>query len=102
VPKFLVNADGSPGQRNEVQCASIEHKARYPREPDCRARLRKRGRLPGRRGDRGLEYMFIMMNLARFRWAWKGLAIAERAYQQALGYAKDESRAATSQAAARP
>ena len=89
VPKFLVNADGSPGQRNEVQCASIEHKLGIHASPTAVLVYENAvGYLVGEE-NRGLEYMFIMMNLARFAVGMEGLAIAERAYQQALGYAKE-------------
>src|SRR5437762_3254297 len=89
VPKFLVNADGSPGQRNEVQCASIEHKLGIHASPTSVLVYENAvGYLVGEE-NRGLEYMFIMMNLARFAVGMEGLAIAERAYQQALGYAKE-------------
>ena len=89
VPKFLVNADGSPGQRNEVQCASIEHKLGIHASPTAVLVYENAvGYLVGEE-NRGLEYMFIMMNLARFAVGMKGLAISERAYQQALAYAKE-------------
>ena len=89
VPKFLVNADGSPGQRNEVQCASIEHKLGIHASPTAVLVYENAvGYLVGEE-NRGLEYMFIMMNLARFAVSLEGLAISERAYQQALAYAKE-------------
>ena len=89
VPKFLVSADGSPGQRNEVQCASIEHKLGIHASPTAVLVYENAvGYLVGEE-NRGLEYMFIMMNLARFAVGMEGLAIAERAYQQALAYAKE-------------
>jgi len=89
VPKYLVNADGSPGQRNEVQCASIEHKLGIHASPTAVLVYENAvGYLVGEE-NRGLEYMFIMMNLARFAVGMEGLAISERAYQQALAYAKE-------------
>jgi len=89
VPKFLVNADGSLGQRNEVQCASIEHKLGIHASPTAVLIYENAvGYLVGEE-NRGLEYMFIMMNLARFAVGMEGLAISERAYQQALAYAKE-------------
>jgi len=89
VPKFLVNADGSPGRRNEVQCASIEHKLGIHASPTAVLVYENAvGYLVGEE-NRGLEYMFIMMNLARFAVGMEGLAISERAYQQALAYAKE-------------
>jgi alkylation response protein AidB-like acyl-CoA dehydrogenase len=89
VPKFLVSADGSPGQRNEVQCASIEHKLGIHASPTAVLVYENAvGYLVGEE-NRGLETMFIMMNLARFAVGMEGLAISERAYQQALAYAKE-------------
>jgi acyl-CoA dehydrogenase len=89
VPKFLVNADGSLGQRNEVQCASIEHKLGIHASPTAVLVYENAvGYLVGEE-NHGLEYMFIMMNLARFAVGMEGLAISERAYQQALAYARE-------------
>ena len=89
VPKFLVNADGSLGHRNGVQCASIEHKLGIHASPTAVLVYENAvGYLVGEE-NRGLEYMFIMMNLARFAVGMEGLAISERAYQQALAYAKE-------------
>ena len=92
VPKFLVNADGSLGARNEVHCASIEHKLGIHASPTAVLVYGEKdgaiGYLVGEE-NRGLEYMFIMMNAARFAVGLEGLAIADRAYQQALGYAKE-------------
>jgi acyl-CoA dehydrogenase len=89
VPKFLVNADGSLGLRNEVQCASIEHKLGIHASPTAVLVYENAvGYLIGEE-NHGLEYMFIMMNLARFAVGMEGLAISERAYQQALAYAKE-------------
>jgi butyryl-CoA dehydrogenase len=97
VPKFLVNADGSLGKRNDVYCASIEHKLGIKASPtavliygDDRGEVGRGaiGYLIGEE-NRGLEYMFIMMNAARFAVGVQGIAIAERAYQQAAAYAKE-------------
>src|SRR4029077_6277613 len=89
VPKVLVNADGSMGERNSVQCASIEHKLGIHASPTAVLVYENAlGYLVGEE-NRGLEYMFIMMNLARFAVGMEGLSISERAYQQALGYAKE-------------
>ena len=89
VPKFLVNADGSIGERNGVQCTSIEHKLGIHASPTAVLVYEDAvGYLVGEE-NRGLEYMFIMMNLARFAVGMEGLSISERAYQQALGYAKE-------------
>jgi 3-(methylthio)propanoyl-CoA dehydrogenase len=89
VPKFVPAADGRPGKRNEVQCASIEHKLGIHASPTAVLVYEKAlGWLVGEE-NRGLEYMFIMMNAARFAVGLEGLSISERAYQQALAYAKD-------------
>jgi len=92
VPKFLLNADGSPGARNDARCASLEHKLGIHASPTAVMIYGEKegaiGTLVGEE-NRGLEYMFIMMNAARFAVGLEGVAIAERAYQQALAYAKD-------------
>ena len=93
VPKFMVNPDGSLGERNDVQCASIEHKLGINGNPTCTLNYGEKGEgaigfLVGE-ANRGLEYMFIMMNAARFSVGVQGLAIADRAYQSALAYAKE-------------
>ncbi|HZV77841.1 MAG TPA: acyl-CoA dehydrogenase [Candidatus Babeliales bacterium] len=93
VPKVLVNADGSLGERNDVVCASIEHKLGINANPTCTLNYGEKG--SGAVGylvgepNRGLEYMFIMMNAARFSVGVQGLAVADRAYQSALEYAKE-------------
>ncbi len=92
VPKFLLNADGSPGARNDAKCASLEHKLGIHASPTAVMIYGEKegaiGTLVGEE-NRGLETMFIMMNAARFAVGLEGVAIAERAYQQALAYAKD-------------
>ena len=92
VPKFLVNADGSLGKRNDVHCASIEHKLGIHASPTAVLIFGEQegaiGYLIGQE-NRGLEYMFIMMNAARFAVGLEGVAISDRAYQQALAYAKE-------------
>ncbi|PKO51634.1 MAG: acyl-CoA dehydrogenase [Betaproteobacteria bacterium HGW-Betaproteobacteria-21] len=92
VPKFMVNADGSLGARNDVHCVSIEHKLGIHASPTCVLAFGDNsgavGTLIGE-ANRGLEYMFIMMNEARFAVGMEGLALSERAYQHALQYAKD-------------
>jgi len=91
VPKFLVNADGSRGERNDVKCVSIEHKLGINASPTC---VLSYGDDKGAVGylvgeeNRGLEYMFIMMNHARLGVGLEGVAIAERAYQHAREYAR--------------
>ncbi len=92
VPKFKVEADGSLGERNDVHCVSIEHKLGIHASPTCVLAFGDKGGAVGTlvgEANRGLEYMFIMMNEARFAVGMEGLALAERAYQHALQYAKD-------------
>ncbi|MCL2656039.1 MAG: acyl-CoA dehydrogenase [Betaproteobacteria bacterium] len=92
VPKFLVNKDGSLGARNDVQCVSIEHKLGIHASPTCVLAFGDKGGATGYlvgEANRGLEYMFIMMNLARFNVGLEGLSISERAYQKAASYARD-------------
>ena len=92
VPKFLVNADGSLGERNDVHCVSIEHKLGIKASPTAVLQFGDHGGaiayLVGEE-NRGLEYMFVMMNAARFAVGMQGIAVAERAYQKAVQYAKD-------------
>jgi 3-(methylthio)propanoyl-CoA dehydrogenase len=89
VPKLVPKADGTPGERNRVQCASIEHKLGIHASPTAVMVYDNAvGYLVGEE-NRGLEYMFIMMNAARFAVGMEGISISERAYQQALAYAKE-------------
>ena len=92
VPKFLVNKDGALGQRNDVHCVSVEHKLGIKASPTAVLQFGDGagavGYIVGQE-NRGLEYMFIMMNAARFAVGVQGIAIAERAYQKAVLYAKD-------------
>lgn len=92
VPKVLVNDDGSLGGRNDVRCVSIEHKLGIHASPTCVLAYGDKagaiGYLVGE-ANRGLEYMFIMMNAARLSVGLEGYALAERAYQQALGWARN-------------
>ncbi|MCU6435592.1 acyl-CoA dehydrogenase [Undibacterium sp. Jales W-56] len=92
VPKFLVNADGSLGARNDAYCVSIEHKLGIKASPTAVLQFGDHGGAIGTlvgEENRGLEYMFIMMNAARFGVGMQGIGIAERAYQKAVSYAKD-------------
>jgi alkylation response protein AidB-like acyl-CoA dehydrogenase len=92
VPKFLVNADGSLGARNDVRCVSIEHKLGIHASPTAvMAYGEKDGAIGYLVGEahRGLEYMFIMMNAARLSVGLEGVAIAERAYQRALAWSRE-------------
>ena len=92
VPKFLVNADGSLGARNDAHCVSIEHKMGIKASPTCVLQFGDHGGAVGTlvgQENRGLEYMFIMMNAARFGVGVQGIAVAERSYQHAVAYARD-------------
>ena len=92
VPKYLVNADGSLGDRNDVRCISIEHKMGIHGSPTCTLSYGDNGGAVGYlvgQPNRGLETMFIMMNEARFGVGVQGAGLAERAYQFALNYARD-------------
>ncbi|AMD01593.1 acyl-CoA dehydrogenase [Halomonas chromatireducens] len=92
VPKFLVNADGSLGERNDVTCASIEHKLGIHGSPTCTLSFGDGdgaiGYLVGEEG-RGLNHMFTMMNEARHKVGIQGIGVAERACQHAFAYALD-------------
>ncbi|HWY96336.1 MAG TPA: acyl-CoA dehydrogenase [Steroidobacteraceae bacterium] len=92
VPKFLVNADGSLGERNDVHCVSVEHKLGIHASPTCVLSYGQDGgaiaELVGEE-NRGLEYMFIMMNAARYSVGLEGIGLSERAYQTALAYARE-------------
>ena len=91
-PKFLVNTDGSLGARNDVHCVSIEHKLGIKASPTAVLQYGDHGGAVGYlvgEENRGLEYMFIMMNSARYAVGVQGIAIAERAYQKAVAFAKD-------------
>ncbi|MCD0503193.1 acyl-CoA dehydrogenase [Bordetella petrii] len=97
VPKFLVNDDGSLGTRNDVWCASLEHKLGIHGSPTA-VLLYGSGKGDAGEGavgylvgeqNRGLEYMFIMMNAARYAVGQQGIGVSERAYQHALDYARE-------------
>ncbi|VVD34349.1 acyl-CoA dehydrogenase [Paraburkholderia dioscoreae] len=92
VPKFLVNEDGSLGERNDVHCVSIEHKLGIKASPTAVLQFGDHGGAIGHligEENRGLEYMFIMMNAARFAVGMQGIGVSDRAYQKAVAYAKD-------------
>ena len=91
-PKFLVNDDGSLGERNDLRCAGIEHKLGIHASPTCvMVYGDSQGAKAWRVGEenRGLHAMFVMMNAARLAVGTQGVAIGERAYQQALAYARE-------------
>ncbi|MCM2297003.1 acyl-CoA dehydrogenase [Rhodoferax sp.] len=92
VPKFMVNADGSVGLRNDVHCVSIEHKMGIKASPTAVLQFGDHGGAVGYlvgQENRGLEYMFIMMNAARYGVGVQGIAIADRAYQKAVEFARE-------------
>jgi alkylation response protein AidB-like acyl-CoA dehydrogenase len=92
VPKFMVNADGSLGARNDAHCVSIEHKLGIKASPTAVLQFGDHGGAVGQligEENRGLEYMFIMMNAARYAVGMQGIAVAERAYQKAAAFAKE-------------
>lgn len=92
VPKFMPLANGELGERNDVYCVSLEHKLGIKASPTAVMQFGDHGGakafLVGEE-NRGLEYMFIMMNAARFGVGIQGVALAERAYQKAVSYALD-------------
>ncbi len=98
VPKFLVNADGSLGERNDAHCISIEHKLGIHGSPTCVMAYGDNegaiGYLVGKE-NHGLMYMFTMMNQARHAVGVEGYSIAEGAYQHALNYAKERKQGKT-------
>ena len=94
VPKFMVNDDGTLGARNDAWCVSIEHKLGIKASPTAVLQFGDHGGAVGYlvgEENRGLEYMFIMMNAARFAVGMQGISIADRAYQKAVGYAHDRT-----------
>ena len=98
VPKYLVDADGSLGARNDLRCSGIEHKLGIHASPTCSMAFGDNGGAIGwliGEENRGLACMFTMMNNARLNVALQGVAIAERAYQQALAFAHERRQGAT-------
>ena len=92
VPKYLVNPDGSLGTRNDVHCVSIEHKMGIKASPTAVLQYGDHGGAVGflvGQENRGLEYMFIMMNAARYAVGVQGISVADRSYQKATQYARD-------------
>jgi alkylation response protein AidB-like acyl-CoA dehydrogenase len=92
VPKFLVNPDGSLGERNDVRCLSVEHKLGIHASPTCVLAYGQQGGAVGEligEENRGLEYMFVMMNAARFAVGLQGIGLSERAFQSALAFANE-------------
>jgi len=92
VPKFLLNEDGTPNKRNDVKCIGLEHKLGIHGSPTCTMRYGDGGGAIGwmiGEENRGLNCMFTLMNNARLHVGMQGVAIGERAYQQALAFAKE-------------
>jgi alkylation response protein AidB-like acyl-CoA dehydrogenase len=90
VPKFIPDADGNPGEKNDVECVSIEHKMGIHGSPTCVLQFGDNGGAVGYligHERLGMGYMFTMMNQARLAIGLQGVALADRAYQQALEYA---------------
>jgi len=98
VPKFLVEQDGTIGARNDVTCVSLEHKLGIHASPTCVMSYGDAGGATGYligEAGRGLVYMFTMMNQARHAVGVEGYGVAERAYQQAVAYARDRKQGQT-------
>ncbi|OIQ44511.1 MAG: acyl-CoA dehydrogenase, partial [Roseobacter sp. MedPE-SW] len=94
VPKYMVNSDGSVGARNSVMCPSVEHKLGIKASPTAVLQFEEAtGFLIGEE-NAGLTYMFEMMNSARYAVGLQGIAVGERAYQQALAFAKERVQSA--------
>ncbi len=91
-PKFMLDANGKSAARNDVHCVSIEHKLGIKASPTAVLQFGDHGGAVGYlvgQENRGLEYMFVMMNAARYAVGLQGIAVAERAYQKAVAYARD-------------
>ena len=92
VPKFLVNADGSLGERNDIHASGVEHKLGMHASPTCTMTMGDHGGAIGYligEENQGMHCMFTMMNQARLGVGLEGVGIADRAYQQALSYAQE-------------
>jgi 3-(methylthio)propanoyl-CoA dehydrogenase len=92
VPKFLAAADGSVGERNDVRCISVERKLGIHASPTCVLAFGQNGGAVGEligEENRGLEYMFIMMNAARYAVGLEGIGLSERVFQTAATYARE-------------
>jgi acyl-CoA dehydrogenase len=92
VPKFMVNADGTLGKRNDIKAVSVEHKLGIHGSPTCTMSMGDDGGAIGflvGEENRGMACMFTMMNQARLGVGIEGVGIAERAYQQALAFAQE-------------
>jgi alkylation response protein AidB-like acyl-CoA dehydrogenase len=99
VPKFLITEDGSLGARNDIRCVSLEHKMGLLASPTCVLSFGEDGGAVGHligEENQGMRYMFKMMNTARLSVGVEGLALAERSFQQALGFAQERVQGRTS------
>jgi butyryl-CoA dehydrogenase len=100
VPKYLMNSEGSPGERNDVHCISVEHKLGIHASPTCVMQMGDNGGAKGwliGKETRGLAAMFTMMNRARLAVGVQGAAIAERAFQQAYEFARERKQGSDAQ-----
>jgi 3-(methylthio)propanoyl-CoA dehydrogenase len=98
VPKFLVNESGGIGEKNDVRCVGVEHKLGIHASPTCTLSFGEKGGALGYLvGDenQGLVYMFAMMNEARLAVGLQGISVSERAYQQAVYFAKERIQGST-------
>ena len=94
VPKFLLDENGEPAELNDAKCISLEHKLGIHGSPTCTMSFGDNGGAIGYlvgEENKGLAYMFTMMNHARQSVGLQGLSISERAYQQAVAYAKERT-----------
>src|SRR4029079_18421609 len=101
VPKFLVDENGALGVRNDVRCVSLEHKLGIHASPTAVLAFGDHGGAVGYvvgEENRGLEYMFVMMNMARFGVGMQGVGLGERAYQRAVAYARERVQGRTGDA----
>jgi acyl-CoA dehydrogenase len=101
VPKFIVGTDGTPGARNDVRCVSLEHKLGIHASPTAVLAFGDAGGAVGHlvgEENRGLEYMFVMMNQARFGVGMQGVGLSDRAYQRAVAYARERVQGRTGEA----
>ena len=103
VPKFMVNADGSLGDLNDVRCVSIEHKLGIHASPTCTLAFGDNGGAIGYlvgEANKGLQYMFAMMNNARLNVGIQGIGVAEHATQHAVAYAMERKQGGTPEGSA--
>ncbi|WP_421863261.1 acyl-CoA dehydrogenase family protein [Motiliproteus sp.] len=105
VPKFLLDENGEPAEMNDVRCVSLEHKLGIHGSPTCVLSFGDEGGAIGYlvgEPNRGLMYMFTMMNSARQSVGLQGLSISERAYQQGLSYARERTQGKRADGSAKP